>query len=189
MRCTGKCWLLAATATLGVVEAGKTKSLMELGSARRMDCGLGLLDLILWHEKTETSRANRGCWQTTTRAFGFTRRPPHTHRPTSSLAGICEGCRACRHALSSDARSLRSPRTRVTPVRSSRAALSASAVARIRARTDCLAATSTRQISLPRVPVAPTTRFMLNAPDAHLSGWLDRRNVNQTRLRRKCLLY
>src|ERR1700704_1353859 len=88
-----------------------------------------------------------------------------------------------RHALSSDARSLRSPRTRVTPVRSSRAALSASAVARIRARTGCPAATSRRQISLPRVPVAPTTRFMLNASDARLSGSLDGRNVNQTRLR------
>src|ERR1700720_2861232 len=40
MRGTGKRWLLAATATLGVVEAGKTKSLIDLGSARRMDCGL-----------------------------------------------------------------------------------------------------------------------------------------------------
>jgi len=32
MRCTGKRWLLAATATLGVAEAGKIKSLIDLGS-------------------------------------------------------------------------------------------------------------------------------------------------------------
>jgi len=34
-------------------------------------------------------------------------------------------------------------------------------------------------ISLPRVPVAPTTRFMLNASDARLSGSLDRPNVTR----------
>jgi hypothetical protein len=50
MRCTGKRWLLPATATLGVVETGKTKSLIDLGSAGRVDCGLWLLDLILWPE-------------------------------------------------------------------------------------------------------------------------------------------
>src|SRR5882672_4203111 len=33
MRCTRKRWLLAATATLGVAEAGKIKSLIDLGSA------------------------------------------------------------------------------------------------------------------------------------------------------------
>src|SRR6266436_2547225 len=59
MRCTGKRWLLAATATLGVVEAGKTKSVIDLSSARRVDCGLGLLDLILWREDRDFAGERR----------------------------------------------------------------------------------------------------------------------------------